>query len=172
MMKRILFLIVSSMITLYGCKNDGFVWGGTQFEMDGEIISTRDYTFNRPLDKTEIRMLRSKNTIKNKFPTFKNLNLKEDIRFRLHKEDELEQNKFISVIEWGGLDIATCGHFDLLEEDSINNWIIFDDVGKNFGHIKGRFSGTYVFVENICGYPRPIDTDTVRIRNGIFNLRD
>jgi hypothetical protein len=171
-MRKILFLIGSCAI-FYSCKNDGYVWGNAEFEMNGVLIKTRDFTFNRSVVRTdEIALLRHKENLENTFPSFKNLQLIEKKRFTLHKEKEPGQEPFLSVIEWGSFDVFRCGNFDLLEEDSINNWFIFDEISSNKRHIKGRFSGTYVFKRNNCNYPTPIQSDTVTIRNGSFNLRD
>jgi hypothetical protein len=171
-MKKISCLVIS-LIAFLGCKNDGYVWGNTEFEFNGVKNNTNDYTFNRhPIDNNKISRLRPKDNVNNSFPLFMNLDYIEGVRFTLHKQDELMQKPFISNIEWGQRDVATCGYYELFESDSANNWIIFDCVGKNKRHIRGRFSGTYVFVKNGCKSDRPINTDTVRIRNGSFNLRD
>jgi hypothetical protein len=59
-----------------------------------------------------------------------------------------------------------CHTYDVLEKDSLNNWIKITKYNEKTRELSGEFSITYIKTRECTSFSSP---DTIRIRNGVFS---
>jgi hypothetical protein len=61
-----------------------------------------------------------------------------------------------------------CHLFQVLEKDSLNNWVRITKYNEKTKELSGEFSVTYIKTEECATFSYP---DTIRIRNGVFHTK-
>jgi len=63
---------------------------------------------------------------------------------------------------------VSCDMFQILEADSLNNWIQITKEKDNYKEVWGTYSATFIRLEGCASSPYP---DTLRMRNGSFHFK-